>query len=469
MLESIDNFFDDNSLNYRVLEYEKRKRKGKKIYLDVEEYLDIIEYYAEKEKWQKSFEACNSALNIHPQSSELILKNAQLMVVKGKPQLALNCLSKVGELKDSFEYIVTEGLAQINTNQIPKAIKNFNKAIAIADKEDLETLFFSIGDALTYIGKYAIALEYYIQAHKIFPKDSEFIFNIAFCYEKIGNLQKSKKFYQLFLSKNAFSENAWYNLGIIYNQLGNYTEAIEAYEYTIALNPKNYDVLFNLANSLSNAQLFDKAIATYNEYLSVRPDSFTAIYYIGECLYQQKKYNEAKKHFINSIEQFPNFSDFYYGLGLVYFEEKKYKKATKIFLKSIEIDDEHTDSMYALGNVYSQQKKWNNAIEYYKKAIDINKYDVDVILACAYSYYKNKQNNELKDMLIEAKYNMPQEAIILFALAGYLFLLKNNNEAIKWFEKAMKINQNEVDITFEICPKAKRNSEIQNILKNNTI
>lgn len=468
MQNNTDDFLYDKSLPFRILEYEKRRKEGKKIYLDVEEYLDIIIYYVEKNQLAKAFSACSSALAIHPESSELKIKKAQLLIEKKDAHSALHWLKKAPDLEEDADYILTKGLAQLQLNKIEDSIANFDKVIVEEDvMEDLEELFTIIANALIEEELFEIALRYLSKAHKKFPRNLHFIFQIAFCYEELEQLEKGIEFYQKFLQKDSFSIMAWTNLSNLYLKSKNYEKAIEACEYAYALNNENNYLLLNLAYIKLDTQMYDGAISDLKKYLALNPESHSAIYYIGECLYEKEEYQKAKRHFKNAIAQFTEVPDFYHGLGMVYLRQNKYRRAISAFLKSLKVDSNYTDSLYFLGNIFARKRNWKRAINYYQQIFRIDKNDIEAILSCVDAFFNSNQMDKMQEMLQDAIHRFPDKAILVFAKAAYLFLENKTSEGIKYFKKAFSIDPEESQITFEIFPEAIQIKEIKEILKLN--
>lgn len=468
MQNNIDDFLYDKSLPFRILDYEKRQKKGEKIYLDVEEYLDIIIYYVEKNQLAKAFSACNSALAIHPESSELTIKKAQLYVEKKDAHSALHCLEKASDLEHNVDYILTKGLAQLQLGEIENSTANFDKVLTSEEaKEDLEELLTIISNALIEFEYFSIAFNYLSKALNKFPENTHFIFQTAFCYDELGELERGIEFYELLLEKDPFSVMAWTNLSSLYRKSKDYPNAIASCEYAYALNNEKQYLLLNLAYIKLEAQRYDDAISDFKSYLDLNPNNHSAIYYIGECLYEKKEYQKAKRHFRNAIAQFTEVPDFYHGLGMVFLHQKQYRRAISAFLKSLKIDNNYTDSLYFLGNIFARKRNWKKAISYYQQIFRIDKNDIEAILSCVDAFFNSKQMDKMQEMLEDAIHRFPDKAILVFAKAAYLFLENKTSEGINCFKKAFSIDPTESQITFEIFPKAIQIKEIKEILQLN--
>lgn len=461
-----ENLFGGSDDLMNISRYESMKKKGSALYFDIEEFIDIVDHYFEKNKLTQATEAVKAALSIHPGSTELKLKYAHVMVRNGKPQEAINLLKKVSELENaSYEYSAILGLAWLQLGAIELTEKNFNKAIELSSSYEQEELFYNIGEALERAVSYSLALRFYTRAHKAFPNNVDFIFRMAYCFDQTGQFVQSIEHYNKYLDINPFSENAWYNIGIIYNKCEQYANAVEAYDFAEAIDNEHYDAVFNKANSLANNEQHGEAIIAYDKYLEIYPKSFTAKYYVGECYYQMKNYQESENHFKCLIEEFPDFADSYYGLGLVYNEIKNYTEAIKYLTQAIDLEKEHHDAWFALANVYTHMKDWHLAENTYKQAISVNKFDIDAILGLANVYSKTDRVELAVSIILEAIELMAKSPELHFAVAGYYLFSGNKTLGIEWFKKGMQINKDDIDITFQIYPEGEKDEELAELIK----
>jgi tetratricopeptide (TPR) repeat protein len=89
---------------------------------------------------------------------------------------------------------------------------------------------------------YAKSLEYFELAHKFFPSDHEYIYNMGNAYYNLGNLSGAVEMYEDCLKINPGYESAWFNLGVCYYKQHNYAEALEKFKKVLELNPGRSDI-----------------------------------------------------------------------------------------------------------------------------------------------------------------------------------------------------------------------------------
>ena len=469
MQDRAGDLFEDMELTSNLKRFEAMRANGGFSYFDIDEYVNIINYYLDNDQLKKAMDACKTGLKVHPGTPELKLKYAQLLVGRGQSAEAMILLKQIKTiLKGNHEFHMTLAMAKILTGDEKEAIRYFDYALNLCEGEEKEEVFFNIGESLENSGFYEIALSYYKKAQLAFPDNEEFLFRAAFCYDRVNNLAESIHYYNLYLDKNPFSENGWYNLGIIHNKAGEFEKAIDAYEYAIALDDDHFDALFNKANTLANWEKYDEAIAIYNEYLALYPGSLIALYYLGECYLQLEQPERAENYFDQIITSFPEFADAWYGKGLVYEAYEKYNEAIEALKKAVQIDKEHNDAWFSLGKLYAIVQKNDESFEAYRNAVSLNHSDVEAWINYALVADLMGKPELSLEIILQAMGYAPDEVDLMYAHAAYLF--KNNQKELSfnWFEKAVLLAPGQQSIYFTIIPENENLPEIQSIINKNT-
>ena len=185
MQEKAGEYFEDREMASNVKRYEAMKQNGIFSYFDVDDIIDIINFYIDNSYIKKAHDACKSGLSIHPTSAELKLKNAQLFMARGMANDALQWLNKVRELsKWSHEYSLTKGMAMSLLNSKTKADKYFNKAINLVVDNEKESVILNIADSLEKTNNVESAIYYFDLGSKLYPQSEEFYFRLGLSYNK---------------------------------------------------------------------------------------------------------------------------------------------------------------------------------------------------------------------------------------------------------------------------------------------
>jgi tetratricopeptide (TPR) repeat protein len=126
------------------------------------------------------------------------------------------------------------GLAFLNTDQVDKAIEDFNMATTL--DPSFRDAFLNRGTAFEKIGRLDSAIEDFDKAIALSP-----------------------------------SYEAYFNRGITFEKMGRTDKALADYNEAIALNPSRYEAYLTAARLYGKTGLFDKAIECFSKYIAVNP------------------------------------------------------------------------------------------------------------------------------------------------------------------------------------------------------
>ena len=226
---------NDNENNESIVRYEDMIRKNTSYFFDVDEFQDIIDYYIDKNRPNSALRAIEIASGMHPLSSEIQLRKAQVLANTGRKSEALSILKKLEKVSsENPDVFLLMGIIYIAMDKEKEALENFEKSIHLAD-ETKEDILISTAISLENAEKFTLAIKYLNQALKIQTTNTGVIFELAYCYERLANYTESIKYYQMFLDEDPFSSHVWFNLGVVYNLTDAFEEAIEAFGYAIAI------------------------------------------------------------------------------------------------------------------------------------------------------------------------------------------------------------------------------------------
>lgn len=158
-----------------------------------------------------------------------------------------------------------------------------------------------------------------------------------------------------------------------------------------------------LGSFYSSVLMIDEALSAYQNAIALDRYNPTAFQSLGEILLKQKKYDLAIAQFQNAIDIQQNFSQAWYGLGKVY---------------------------RALGN-------YPKALECYRSSIDINYRQPDLWIEIS-----EISNDEGEAFAIQrATVLAPERAGVWNALGNSQYRLKNYNDAVRSYFKAINIEE----------------------------
>ena len=254
----------------------------------------------------------------------------------------------------------------------------------------------NIADCYSYLGNYSLAIEFYIDALKLF-KIVKNIKGIADCQIDMSYL---------------FSENKQYNKALDY-----LFEALLT--YTKNKNKKNQSlVLTQIGVNYSKLNKIDTALNYYKQSLEIAILNSDGMgisrnkYQIAKLLRKDKKYSEALENFNtalsirNKLNDVLSVGEIYYQIGYTYLEKNDYKRALTYTQNALQIFIEFS-SLENLHSAYNNISKCYVAMNEYKKA-----YKYQLLYKQFYDSLFS-ENNKKQLLEVETKYQteMKQQKI----------------------------------------------------------
>jgi tetratricopeptide (TPR) repeat protein len=448
MEENFEYYNDEETA--AVNRYSDMLKNKNQSYFDIFELEHIIDFYIEKYDLKNASEVIDYALKLHPGSSTIIIKKAQVLINNGHPYKSLKLLKDIGKIEKSNHMVYfLKGVVYSSLGEISKGIANFENALLLSF-ENKEDLLINIASTLQHIGQYEFTAKYYKQCYDLNNENSVSIYELAYCYEKLNYDNESIEFYKKYLSIDPFSKMGWFNLACVYHKIEEYENAIDALEYVLAIDPGYNHAIYQKALNEVYIEKFDKGIETFKEYLKLEADNASALFHIGETYAKQSKYSEALYYFDKSLKVDNLNADAFYGQAFVQYSEKKYTDAYYSIKRAIKIDKEDPDFWHlfalinqALGFITESEKA-------FKTSIDLENSDPQIWIDYSKLNYSNNNLFKKINILSQAYEHFSDNAEINYRLAANLALIENNDSAAYHLKMALTAEPEKLEIFWSI-------------------
>jgi tetratricopeptide (TPR) repeat protein len=447
-----DYFQEDGDLQDILGRFENMLNHMEAYFFDVHEFERIIDHYLDTNHFIKAIDAVRYGINQHPGSTTLLIKEAQVYAEKGESVKALEMVNALEMIEESNnEIYMLKGMILNQLGKVKEAEAAFEKAVDLS-YENLEDILYDIALSFEYINQYKIALGYLEKAYERNPKKLNILYDLAYCYDRLHDFDRSIKYYEIFLDHEPFSENVWYNLGLLYFKKENFKKAVECYDFAIAINDQYSSAIFNKANAQANLGAYKEAVETYKECILLEPENVLAHCYLGESLEKLENYQEAIEWYRKSTEIDPSYAEGWYGIAVCYLFLKLYKDALYYVSKAISKDEENPDFWFTLGNVHAHLGSHTDAIKAYARTTELDPYDDEAWLNLAHLYFIQGETGKAISVLKDAYSYTFDISIINFHLAGYHYIIHKPEQALKFFEKGLKLEYTEYRSVEKISP-----------------
>jgi len=448
---------DDRDFGYNEIEafelvqkYEEFIRQKKSFFFDVIEFEVIINYYLDNEEQINASETINTAISMHPYSSEIQLLKAELYSTEKKFEEALKILDYLEQVHtEKSDVLYLKGQIFFNKGDLIKADENFQKAIESCTEEKSD-LLYRISSIYFVEEELNTAIRYLLEAHRLDPNHFATLFDLGYSYEKINNVEKSYQYYNKLLDLYPFTQNVWYNLGIVLTKQGKFDEAIEAYDYCIAIDPEYGSAYHNKANTLASIERYKEAAEVFQELIILEPENPRVYCSLGECNEKLERFEQALEMYNKTISIDPAFAEAYYGIGIIMNERKQPNLALDFIKKAIALESEMYDFWLGLGKVYYELNNIEEALIAYREATTLNPDEPDAYLALAEIYLYQEKFRDVESMFDELGPKFDGNASMKVLNAAALYLSHRRKEALDELKVAKRIDPTSIDDFFSI-------------------
>jgi tetratricopeptide (TPR) repeat protein len=363
--------------------FREMKEEGKILYLDAEQYEDIVEFYIYNKDYKNAVEAIEMAMRIHPGNTRLIVTRIALYIDERKLEEAREMINKILD-DNSFHIRLIHAELLIMEDKEEEA----SMVIDSFDKEDIDEMdCLDIGLLCSDIGFNEKALYWLKRCLELNPENEEAIVAICECYQCMGQYEVTIPLYNKLIDKDPYSAEYWSGLGESYFYLGQFDKAIEACDFALVIDDKTGEAYTIKGHAYYQLENYKESVEAYREAWllgsleSEYATMFIAFSYIGmeewdnayeyikkamtqvnenslvfpdllinsaRCMFHTNKKEEAHSTLESAQERFPNNVLACTYNGKFYLKEGNREKAIINFDKAVAINPT-ADTWYQIG------------------------------------------------------------------------------------------------------------------------
>jgi tetratricopeptide (TPR) repeat protein len=372
------------------------------------------ELYTIRKKYSDADDIFKKALKVEPESISVMLSRAANYSAEGKIDRAIEVLT-----------------------------------LATTVSKENPSVYVGLGEAYYIRGSFKLSQSYYDKAVKLNPNLASAYFGLGKVYFKMKKYNESLVSFNTAIAKDANFAEAYLEKGKILYFGDKYAEAAESFKKYSQLKPGSQEGNSYYAKTLYAEGKYDDALNILNEVLKVDPKSITGNLYTA-YIYAEKEQTDS----LAQIEQYQKAVEYFSKVPIKEFEVEdlvKYAKvvvllknftdAYPLFEKAIKLDSSDYRIYYEYGKTYFKAENYENAIALLSKAIEfgMNK-ERSVYLFKGFSnFYLKKYEHSLADF--QEAVRLDDKYVLSYSwMAKCYFVLGNNDEAIKTYEKILIID-----------------------------
>ncbi len=211
-------------------------------------------------------------------------------------------------------------------NQSPRQEKAWvNQAIAYQELNQYESMLKSCEDginffpnsihlwickatALVHLNNIEDAIQAYIKAKEIEPKNFIVLNNLGDLWLQIGRKQEAiSNFKAAIIVDRERSHVPWNQLGKLYYESQDYDESLNAYQEALKVKPDYLPSLIGLGNLYNQLKEYQKAINSYDLAIEINPQSYEAWFGKGVAFSGLQDLNLARESYEKALEIKPDY------------------------------------------------------------------------------------------------------------------------------------------------------------------
>jgi len=421
---------------WQVERFEELEKHHQSVYFDIDDFLEIIEYYIYKGDYEKALGVSDYVLDIHEGALPVLLKKAQLLAALNREEKALELLAQLESVSPSnSEIFLTRGAIHSQLRNYQKAIDEYQKALK--DSEEPDYVYMNIAFEYENLGNFRKTIDYLGKAIELNPENEAAIFEVAYCFDLLALTDESITFFEKLIDRNPYLVEGWFNLGAAYHNDGQYEKALMAFGYGLAIDEQHQNLWFYKGLSLTQLHRTREALEAFMNSLSGEDDDSVKYYHIGNCYEKLEEYGQAASNYQQAVQLDGTIADAWVGAGVCEMEAGNSTRALHYLEKGLELDPENPGYLCLFADACFMGGDYQKGMEAYEKAVGINPEEPENWLEYSEALWHNGFKTEAVEIGTRALESLPYHPGLQFQLAAYLFLSGNESLASYFLEEAL--------------------------------
>jgi len=323
----------------------------------------------------------------------------------------------------------------------------------VGQEKFIAEIYGKCGNINSSKGHFQKAVQDYSNAAKFDEAKSHYVFQLAKCYQEMGDLEQSLCFYQYAIERAAPSSIELANIklrrGIMYSRNGRYREAID--DFTDALGVKSeklpfFELYLERGKAYRHIENVDQSISDIShcfelQKYSTKPKILAGAYNeLGLSLFLKGLLEESTEKFSKAIELDVENAAYYNNRGKAYTAMKSTQLAFQDFNKALSLNAFDAAVLHNRGIAFMMEEDYQNAHADFDSAIEINPLNSDFHFSKGQAYYSQEDYDLAKPCFIKCLEIDSGNPKVLYELAKTNHALDLNEETMQVLERLLRIS-----------------------------
>ena len=397
-----EEYFQSEEFRELLDSYETAVEQDMTPFMDVDDLVDIADYYSWQGDPEAADKAIDYALDLYPTATLPNVFKARQALVDSDYDDAHRWLEAIEDREDpDYHYLYAEILiAEGHVDEADQYLRNYGRTVEPDEYED-----FVRDCANLYIDYNESEKAYEWMMRSKGDESDDFKELMARTLFGLGKYKDSERLFNELIDQHPYSKHYWNALASAQLMNEDYSNAITSSEYAIAIDPSDLNALCQKASGLFRLGNYDEALKYFKRYNELAPDDEFGLLHQGVCLINTNHNEEALPILRMALDVAPIDSPYlvqiYQELAFCYSALHQVKLALEQLDETEALDCDHIDMLVIRGHILLQNGKVDQAQECFKEAIIKSENAPAVMLRIIVSLYDNRYVEACYQMMLK--------------------------------------------------------------------
>ncbi len=416
----------------------------------------VGELYERQQQWDKAADAYERASAAQPQSTELKLRLATVLMNEDgsapaeRARTILDDLVRAEPTNDRALYLLSQ--AQRRVRDFPAAEASARRVIAL----DQKGLWGPLALAQVYEDQrqYRRALETLLPVASAWQPAPDqprrqgllVLTHLGFVQIQLGETEGAIKTFER--ARSLAPGDASYDVYLAQAHLAarHYDDALRLLEPVRAKRPTDVRLAQIHARALAGAGRRDEAVKVLQDVVQASPSDPSAWLSLADVLSEASRTGEAMKVLDDAQARFPESVTVPFQRGALYERSKEYAKAEASFRNVLARDPLNAPALNYLGYMFADRgERLDEAVDLIQRALKIDPENGSYLDSLGWAFFKQRKFDEARRYLSRAADQLPTNSVVQDHLGDVLAALNQPREAIAAWERSLAGDRDSID------------------------
>ena len=419
-MDKDDREYLDNEERQLVSDFERTVLQGKHQFFDIDELETIIDYYMEVNDREPLYRAVEYGENLYPDSTEMRLRRAHLLLTEGHNEEALRMILDLQRREPgNTDVAYSLGVAYGAMNEHEKAIECYFKAMD--DGWELGQIYANIAEEYYKMKRYDEALHYYLLTLDQDPTDRSTLLNFQDTCIEANRPEEAEHHLKQIVEDDPYNAYAWICLGRTQGAMGKVDDALRSYDLAATIEPHMYEAFAEKGQMLEAMGRMEEALNTYRQAAEQCDDKVYFYSSIVAVHISMGNQAAAEDYMRKLYELEPDNCGLLAFLSVNYLSMGNFEEASRLVTRGLQLEPSNARLLGAAGFLFDAMGQYSHAEESFNRMLDTGEYlEQDFALYLRFLYGQQRYSDlilQLQDIVDKEEGN--EYFLSLLAAAYY--------------------------------------------------